>query len=173
MAYFVNSTDGNITAVVEDGTINTDTSLKLIGIGYPQYAETIAENFVGLLENFSSPNAPSNPIKGQTWFNTSINQLQVFDGDIFRAVNNVKVSDSEPFVPREGDFWYDSLNEQMFFRKGLQWQLIAPAYNTDQGRTELVAEYISDIDDVQHVVLTFFTTAQTTSRLLLTLNEGC
>ena len=156
MAYFVNGTDGNITAVVEDGTINTDTSLKLIGIGYPQYAETVAENFVGLLENFSSPNAPSNPIKGQTWFNTSINQLQVFDGDIFRAVNNVKVSDSEPFVPREGDFWYDSINKQMFFRRGLQWQLVAPAYNTEQGRTELVAEWITDINDVQHVVLTFF-----------------
>jgi hypothetical protein len=156
MAYFVNGTDGNITAVVEDGAINTDTSLKLIGIGYPQYAETVAENFVGLLENFSSPNAPSNPIKGQAWFNTSINQLQVFDGDIFRAVNNVKVSDSEPFVPREGDFWYDSINKQMFFRRGAQWQLIAPAYSKDQGRTEFVAEWITDESDVQHVVLTLF-----------------
>ena len=156
MAYFVNGTDGNITAVVEDGTINTDTSLKLIGIGYPQYAETVAENFVGLLENFSGPNAPSNPIKGQTWFNTSINQLQVYDGDIFRAVNNVKVSDNEPLIPREGDFWYDSINKQMFFRRGLQWQLVAPAYSTDQGRTEIAAEYITDINEVQHVVLTLF-----------------
>jgi hypothetical protein len=156
MAYFVNGTDGNITAVVEDGTVNTDTSLKLIGIGYPQYAETVAENFVGLLENFSSPNAPSNPIKGQTWFNTSINQLQVFDGDIFRAVNNVKVSDSEPSIPREGDFWYDSIKKQMFFRRGAQWQLVAPTYSVDQGRTEFVAEWITDEDDVQHVVLTLF-----------------
>lgn len=156
MAYFVNKTDGNIAAVVEDGTINTETSLKLIGIGYPNYAETVAEDMVSLLENFSNPNPPANPIVGQTWFNNTINQLEVFDGDIFRPINNVNISTSEPALPKEGDFWYNDDLQQMFYRKGFEWQLISPSYSQYQGRTELSAEWLIDTSGFSHVALTFY-----------------
>ena len=156
MAYFVNRTDGNIAAVVDDGTINTETSLKLIGIGYPNYAETVAEDMVALLENFSNPNPPANPITGQTWFNSSIGQLEVFDGDIFRPINNVNISSSEPSLPKEGDFWYNDDLQQMFYRKGFGWQLISPSYSKYQGRTELAAEWLIDTSNFSHVALTFY-----------------
>jgi len=156
MAYFVNRTDGNIAAVVEDGTINTQTSLKLIGIGYPNYAETVAEDMVALLENFSNPNPPASPVTGQTWFNNAINQLEVFDGDIFRPINNMKISNSEPSLPKEGDFWYNSDLQQMFYRTATEWQLISPSYSQYQGRTELAAEWLVDTGNLSHVALTFY-----------------
>ena len=53
MSYVVNKTDGNVVAVVNDGVIDTTTSLKLIGKGYNAYGETIAENLIAQLENFS------------------------------------------------------------------------------------------------------------------------
>jgi hypothetical protein len=43
---------------------NYDTSLDLVGPGYVNYGETIAQDFLRLLENFASPNAPINPIEG-------------------------------------------------------------------------------------------------------------
>jgi len=83
MSYYVNRSDGNIAAVVEDGTLNTQTTLKLIGVGYANYAEAIAENFVDLMESFAGYNPPPNPLAGQLWYNKSSLQMQVFDGDVF------------------------------------------------------------------------------------------
>jgi hypothetical protein len=64
--------------------INTiDTSLNLVGKNYPNYGEKIAENFLHLLENFSGPLPPENPIEGQLWYDTSdpTNKvLRIMDG---------------------------------------------------------------------------------------------
>ena len=48
-----------------------DTSLNLIGPGYVNYGQDTAQNLLKLLENFSSPNPPINPIEGQLWYDTS------------------------------------------------------------------------------------------------------
>ena len=40
--------------VVEDGTINQETSLKIPGRNSTAYGTVIAENFLHLLENFAS-----------------------------------------------------------------------------------------------------------------------
>jgi len=144
MSYYVNRTDGNIAAVVEDGTVNTQTSLKLVGVGYANYAEAIAENFVDLMESFSGFNPPPNPIEGQLWYNKSALQLQVFDGTIFLPVNNAKISDSIPTNANQGDFWYNPTDMQLLFLNGDQWQVIAPAYTNSQGRSEVSIETITD-----------------------------
>jgi hypothetical protein len=156
MAYVVNKTDGNIAATVNDGTINTATSLKLIGIGYPNYAETVAEDFVALLENFASANPPINPISGQLWYNKSDAKLKVYDGEIFRNVNNVAVSSTEPILSIPGDSWYDTTKRQLFYRRGGAWQIVAPLYSEAQGRSEMVVETFTDITDVEHTALVFY-----------------
>ena len=64
MAYTVNKTNSSATPnqyTVQDGVLNSQTDLSLIGKGYAGYGETIAENFLHLLENFSNTNAPSKP----------------------------------------------------------------------------------------------------------------
>lgn len=156
MAYIVNKTDGNIAAVVEDGTINRETSLKLVGTGYFSYGETIAEDLVALLENFSSSNPPNNPVTGQLWYNKVAGQIQVYNGSMFATINNVKISSSEPSLPVEGNFWYNSTKRQLFFRKGSNWQLIAPAYSNDQGRSEVAIETITDTLGVSHTATVFY-----------------
>ena len=77
---------------VPDGTIDiTDTSLTLVGRNYPNYGQAFADNFVHLLENFSSPfnQQPANPIEGQLWYNSTYNELFVFDGTSWDQVNVV------------------------------------------------------------------------------------
>ena len=71
MAYTVNKTNGAASVsqyIVQDSVLNSETDLKFVGKGYSGYGESIAENFLHLLENFSNTSAPSKPIKGQLWY---------------------------------------------------------------------------------------------------------
>ena len=59
MAYTINKTDGTILATVADGQVDTLSSdLTLIGKNYSGFGESINENFIKILENFSSSASP-------------------------------------------------------------------------------------------------------------------
>lgn len=84
MAYTVdysNSTQANPNAItVNDGTIDTTTSLSLVGKNYYGYGEAIAENFLHMLENFASATQPANGTQGQIWYDTGNTEFKYFDG---------------------------------------------------------------------------------------------
>ena len=75
MSYIINNSRGNIVAVIPDGSVNTSTSLTLIGQGVTSYGTDQNENLVYLLENFASPTAPSTPILGQLWYDSSSDSM--------------------------------------------------------------------------------------------------
>lgn len=152
MAYIVNKTDGNIVAVVDDGTVNTAVSLGLVGKGYASYGEVMAENSVALLENFANSVPPRNPLAGQIWYNKQQLQMQVYDGDKFLPIQSVQVSASMPAGPRTGEFWYHSDKKQLFYYRETEWQLIGPLYANSQGRSEIAVESFTDSAGIQHVV---------------------
>mgnify|MGYP000082290943 CR=1 FL=1 len=82
MSYTINKL-GASDITVEYGTLNTETSLQLVGKDYFGYGEAIAQNFVDLLENFASDNVnagPANPIEGQLWYHSSAETLKIWDG---------------------------------------------------------------------------------------------
>ena len=83
MAYTVNYSDDNKTPItVNDGTINTETSLTLVGKNFYGYGEYVAENQLHLLENFAGPTPPSGPVEGQQWYNNTLKELNVYkDGN--------------------------------------------------------------------------------------------
>ena len=58
MSYTINLTDGTIFAVVADGTINTASSMTLVGQNYAGYGAFLDTNFVHLLENSSNTTPP-------------------------------------------------------------------------------------------------------------------
>jgi hypothetical protein len=158
MSYIVNRTDGNIAAVVNDGVIDTTTSLNLVGKGTSNYAETVAEDLIALLENHASILAPRRPLPGQIWFNKAERQLKVYDENKqqFTVVNNAAISATAPANPFTGDMWYNSDKKQLYFYRGNFWQIVAPAYADNQGRSELVVETIKNIQNIEHTVITFY-----------------
>lgn len=79
MAYLVNKSNGD-QIQVDDGTINTQTSLYLIGKNFAGYGEYIAEDLVYLLENFANDIAPANPTTGQIWYDTTIESFKSWNG---------------------------------------------------------------------------------------------
>lgn len=80
MAYDVTKTDGTRLTIVSDRTVDITTPIKLLGKNYPAYGEIMAENLVQMLENFSNPTEPTNPITGQFWWNSNSRVIYVFDG---------------------------------------------------------------------------------------------
>jgi hypothetical protein len=77
MAYTLTYSLGTIT--VADTTINSQTSLNLPGRNYAGYGSPVDQNQLSILENFASyPTVgPSNPIPGQTWYNTASGDLNI------------------------------------------------------------------------------------------------
>ena len=72
MAYVINKTDGTQLVVLQDAAVDSTTSLSFVGRNYVGYGEIQNENFLFLFENFANISAPTTPIKGQVWFDTSL-----------------------------------------------------------------------------------------------------
>lgn len=82
MAYTIIRSNGTTLTTIQDGTINTtSTTLGLPGRNYAGYGQTLNTNFVKLLENSASDTPPPNSLKGQLWYNTTLNTLNVCPAD--------------------------------------------------------------------------------------------
>jgi hypothetical protein len=132
MAYIVNKTDGTILTTIVDGTIDNTTSLTLFGKSYSGFGELLNEDLVRLLENSASTSSPAAPLRGELWFDTTTNQLKVYDGSAFKPASGAKSQATAPTSPTAGDLWVDSDDKQLFFYTGSAWQLAGPVYTDGQ-----------------------------------------
>ncbi len=157
MTYTINKTDGNELTKIPDGTLDTTaTALTLIGRNSVGFGEAFNENFVKLLENFASTTAPENAIKGQIWFDTRTNRLNVFDGNIFRASGGPQVSPRVPDPLTTGDLWINNETNQMYMYDGTDLILVGPIYTAQQGITGFKVDTVLDIDGVSHSICQLF-----------------
>lgn len=82
MAYTIIRSNATTLTTIQDGTINTtSTSLGLPGRNYAGYGQSLNTNFVRLIEHFANDRPPSNPLKGQLWYNTTNNTLNICPAD--------------------------------------------------------------------------------------------
>ena len=134
MAYTVNKTNSSASPnayTVQDGVVNTQTDLSFIGKGYAGYGELIAENFLQLLENFSNTSAPTKPIEGQLWWDSTNSKLQVYNGTSFQtAGGSAPYQSTAPNNLAAGDIWIDSDTGQMYYYNGTASVLVGPPSST-------------------------------------------
>jgi len=157
MAYQINKTDGSIVATVADGQIDVNsTDLTLIGKNYSGFGEALNENFVKLLENFSSTAAPSKPIRGQVWFDSTESKLKVYNGSAFVPVSSATVSNTQPESLGTGDLWFNDVNKQLFFFDGTDTILLGPAYTEAQGLSGFQVSSILDSLNQNRVITTMY-----------------
>jgi len=135
MSYQLNKTDGTLLLDLIDGQIDTaSTNLTLVGRNYTGYGEAFNENFIKLLENFSNTAAPSNPLTGQLWWDSTNQRLQVYNGTVWKASGGPIVQNSRPQMVA-GDLWIDNLNNQVYAFDGTDLMLMGPQYTVSQGKS--------------------------------------
>ncbi len=152
MAYTINLTDGTVFAVVADGTINTSSSMTLVGKNYAGYGEFLDENFIHLLENSSNSSAPPAPLTGQLWFDNSNLLLKMYNGSVWKTISAAAASSTQPTSNTTGDLWFDTGNQQLKIWNGSAFLVVGPAYSSGQGVSGAVPLYINDISSTQHIV---------------------
>jgi hypothetical protein len=152
MAYTINLTDGSIFAVIPDGTINTSSSMTLIGKNYAGYGDFLDENFIHLLENGSNTTAPSAPLTGQLWWDKTNNLLKVYNGTTFKTISAATASSSAPTSNVTGDLWYDTTNQLLKVWTGTTFLTVGPSTVAGTG---VQATTIVDNTSTSHPVVTF------------------
>jgi len=164
MAYIVNKTDGTALVTITDGTIDNTTSLTLFGKSYSGFGELLNENLVRLLENSASSAAPVAPLRGELWFDTTTNQLKVYDGTSFKPSGGAKSTATAPTGPSSGDLWLNTTNNQLFVYTGTTvahqdfagWELVGPEFTAGQTRSGFDIDTINDSAGASKVIASMY-----------------
>ena len=157
MAYTVNKTNGTIVATVADGTIDTTTDLTLVGKNYAGYGEFLNENSVKLLENFANSSAPSSPLAGQLWWDTTNSLMKVYTGTAFKTISSSTTSATAPTGNVTGDLWWDTTNGQLKVYNGSTFVTIGPSFTSGTGTSGAIVETVTDNAATDHVVVKIYT----------------
>jgi hypothetical protein len=157
MSYKINKTNGDLLVELTDGVIDTvSTDITLVGRNYKGFGEAFNENFVKIIENFAATSAPSNPLKGQLWYDTGENRLKIYDGSSFRTAGSPTVSSNQPTNLVSGDLWIDNAENKLYFWDGSDLVLVGPQYNSTQGKTGVEAVTMVDTSNQIRTVLTLY-----------------
>jgi len=152
MAYTINRTDGTLFATVADGTIDTTSSLIMIGKNYAGYGEALNENFFRLLESHSNATAPVTPQQGQLWYDSSTGIIKVWNNTEWKDLGASIAGAAGPTSPIIGDMWFDTTNSQLNVWNGIAYVLIGPAFSSGTGTTGILVETVSD-GALDHVII--------------------
>lgn len=152
MAYTIDKYNRTVLTVVEDGTLDQTTDIKLVGKNYAGYGEIQNENFVFLLENFAGSTAPPKAISGQIWFDSGASKLKFYDGNKWRTTGGAEVLPTAPAGLTTGDFWWDTSNEQLYAYNGSDFVLVGPQ-DAGDGVTQMQSRTVRDTLNVNHSVI--------------------
>jgi hypothetical protein len=91
--YTVNNSAGTTVASIGVATTTGTTfPIELIGQGISLYGQTKAETEYHLLENFNHSVAPTNPVSGMNWHDSSTNTFYYYSGTEWIALTSVSSS---------------------------------------------------------------------------------
>jgi hypothetical protein len=152
MAYNITQTNGTelISGGLADGTIdNTTTSLTLVGKNYPGYGTFLNQNVVRIVENFANGSAPTGPLPGQLWWDTSTKLINVNTAtakgsasQAFKPLATMSSSASAPNNPVTGEQWWDTANLQLKVYNGTSWTTVGPAATSATGNSGAIPDTI-------------------------------
>jgi hypothetical protein len=156
MAYTISLTDGALFATIADGTINTSSSMILVGKNYAGYGEFLDTNFVHLLENSANTIAPGAPLEGQLWWDSGNSLMKVYNGISWKTISSATSSATAPTNNVQGDLWYDTVNQQLKVWTGSSFLLVGPQFTAGTGTTGAIVATILDNVGGNHTVIELF-----------------
>ena len=154
MPYQINKFNGDQLVVLQDGTLDSTTSIGLVGKNFAGYGEIQNENFLWMLENFAGVGAPPKAIKGQLWYDSDVDRLKVYNANSWLLVGGTEVSATAPSTPSIGDTWLDSTSKKFHVYDGTQFVFVGaenvPGFS---GVTRAISESITDDQGTDHPVI--------------------
>ena len=150
MAYNILNADGTPFATINDGTINQQSSLTLVGKNWAGYGAYLDTNFLWLLQNFSSGTQPANVVTGQLWWNKSANVLSIWNGVTWKGFSSSTSANIAPSANVTGDLWFNTAGQTLNVYNGTAWLAVGPS--TING-TGAVSTKIVDTLSVSHNVI--------------------
>ena len=144
MPYIVNTYNGQQITIVNDGTIDETTDIKLIGRNYAGFGEILNENMVNLMENFAGTTPPPRPIAGQLWYDSANKVLKFYDGNQMRIAGGAEVGVTQPAGLAKGDFWWEEDGEQLYVYNGEDFILVGPVATGGEGVSQVSVATIKD-----------------------------
>lgn len=153
MAYIVNNYNGQQLTVVEDGTIDQTTDLKLVGKNYSGYGEAQNENFVHLLESFANASPPTRAIVGQVWYDAGTTKLKFYTGTAWKNAGGAEVAPSEPAGLNEGDLWWSTSANQLYGKTGTGEFILVGPQSAGDGTTQMLSATVFDNTDTERNVI--------------------
>ena len=133
MVYIINNYNGSQLVGINDKTVNnTATSLRLPGRDYKPYGEVVVENLVWMLQHFNGATPPLNPIQGQVWYDSSNQELKVWNGGSWINTGKTITGTQFPPVAQVGQLFYNLSKKQLFvYDNTATWQLLSPMGASD------------------------------------------
>ena len=148
MPYTVNNTRGSIVSTVNDGTTASIGGITLIGKNFTGYGETIAEDFIKLLENNANTSAPSDPQEGQLWWDTTNQSLKArLSGSTGWHPLTVHVGATYPHATTTGSLWYNTSTKQLNVNVDGATGYKQFASASDKSYTQVVELTATHVDD--------------------------
>lgn len=144
MPYQINKFNGDRLVVLEDGTLDSTTSIGLVGKNFAGYGEIQNENMLWMLENFAGEGAPPKPIIGQLWYDSLAQRIRVYTGTDWKIVGNTEVSSTQPVDLASGDGWLDTSTNQFYVYDGSQFRFVGPETAQGFGNTRAVSARVQD-----------------------------
>lgn len=151
MPYQINKFNGDQLVVLQDGTLDSTTSIGLVGKNFAGYGEIQNENFLWMLENFAGVGAPPKAIKGQIWYDSDVDRLKVYNANNWLLVGGTEVSATVPATPSIGDTWLDATSKKFHVYDGTQFVFVGaenvPGFS---GTTRAISESVTDSVGTDH-----------------------
>lgn len=88
---------GDTAIVVPPGVDLTSLPLELVGRGFSGWGEVFQQNLLRAVQNFAGGSAPSNPLVGQNWLNTTDGIERVWNGTAWTVVNSAAFAPASSF----------------------------------------------------------------------------
>lgn len=159
-----NGTDLITGGLLDNTTDSVNSSLTLVGKNYKGYGLFLNQNFARLMENFAFGTAPTEPLPGQLWFNSTSKLLNVnistvkgTASAVWKTIAGMTISASTPANAYTGEQWYDTVDGQLKIYTGTTWRLIGPLSKLATGNSGAIPDTITDAPpSTTYVVIKFF-----------------
>ena len=153
MPYIINNYNGQQLAIVQDGTVDNTTDIKLVGKNYAGFGEIINENFVHLLESFAGASQPPRPVTGQVWYDSANRVIKFYDGNRFRIAGGAEIGPNAPTGLATGDLWWETDGEQLYVFNGTEFILVGPVASGGEGVSQLTSAVVKDVSANDRTIL--------------------